>query len=547
MASHLVNLDALIAREDFESGDAISGPSEPIFKLGELSRTNLYFTVLRKPDFQRHTWDWSPELVVDFVKCFLDNELIPPLILWHSKNSGKIFVIDGSHRLSALIAWVNDDYGDGEITRKFFGYDVPPAQKKFHKKTQALMAESVGTFERLHWAALHESEVADADLVRRGRAIATRQVPIQKVEGDAAVAERSFFKINQNPATISPTELDLVRARRKPNAIATRALIQAGKGHKYWGKFPANAKQIEELAADIYKLLFGLIVEIGSQSPDVPRAGQPYSAEAFSMILDMVNIFNEIAPAMWQEREGNHKASKKPVSKLADDSDGSKTLEFLNRIREIARLVADNSYAGSLGFDQAVYSYGATGQFHPAAFIASLKLAQELEQQKKLLKFTDVRKDFEDFLVQHKSFINDLTHSKGSRTRSLDSLLTLHRLVLQSMWDGAKGDAEIIAQLLAEPKLRGLKQPVESDDDSAHAHKKFSKAAERIAIVRDTLATRARCTECGARLPPFARSKDHKTRQENGGLGTPENLQFTHPYCNTGYKEARIAKAAAAD
>ena len=100
--THLVNLDALIRREDFESGDAISGPGEPIFKLSELERTALYFSVLRKPDFQRDTMDWSPQMIVEFVKSFLDGEVIPALILWHSKTTGKVFTIDGAHRLILL-------------------------------------------------------------------------------------------------------------------------------------------------------------------------------------------------------------------------------------------------------------------------------------------------------------------------------------------------------------------------------------------------------------------------------------------------------------
>jgi hypothetical protein len=70
-------------------------------------------------------------------------------------------------------------------------------------------------------------------MLRRARAIATKQPPIQRVEGDAVIAEKSFFKINGNPTTIDPTELDIIRARKKPNAIATRALMRAGTGHKY--------------------------------------------------------------------------------------------------------------------------------------------------------------------------------------------------------------------------------------------------------------------------------------------------------------------------
>jgi Protein of unknown function DUF262 len=145
MPTHRVNLDALIKREDFEAGGADSvGGREPIFKVEELSRERMYFGVLRKPDFQRTTNNWTPEMIVDLVKSWLDGELVRALILWHSKQSGKVFIVDGAHRLSALIGWVNDDYGDGSISQGFFD-EIPPAQVKFHTQTQELMAQKVGS------------------------------------------------------------------------------------------------------------------------------------------------------------------------------------------------------------------------------------------------------------------------------------------------------------------------------------------------------------------------------------------------------------------
>ncbi|MCH8269352.1 MAG: DUF262 domain-containing protein, partial [Acidobacteria bacterium] len=138
MPTHQVNLDALIVREDFESSSAASLGVGPVFKVEDLQRDKLYFSVLRKPDFQRETNNWSAEMIVEFVRSFLDQELIPSIIIWHSKETEKVFIIDGSHRVSALIAWVNDDYGDGAISRGFYGDEIPEAQVKLHNQTQAL-------------------------------------------------------------------------------------------------------------------------------------------------------------------------------------------------------------------------------------------------------------------------------------------------------------------------------------------------------------------------------------------------------------------------
>lgn len=540
MPTHKVNLDALIKREDFESGsaDSAGGGKEPIFKIEDLSRDRMYFKVLRKPDFQRTTNNWTPEMIVDLVKSWLDGSLVPALILWHSKESGKVFIVDGAHRISALIGWVNDDYGDGPISRDFFD-EIPPAQVKFHKQTQELMADTVGSYEDLYRIGLNPSTTDDQECVRRGRAIATVQPAIQRVEGDAQTAEMSFLKINSNPAMIDPTDLDVIRARRKPNAIATRALMRAGT--QYFAKL-SRATEIDALAKEVHNIVFGPVLEITTQSPDIPRAGQPYSSEAFKMVLDTVNMFNDVTPAMWQEQKRGKK-SRTPIARLADDTDGSATLAYLKRVKDIGTLVCDNGRLnpGSLGLDQAVYSYGATGKFHPGAFLASLRLAQELQNDNKLKQFTKVRKKFEDFLVRHKFFINQIGHSKGSRTRPVESMLQMHRIVIGYLQNGSTDDGKIIRKLKRDPRLEELKDVTNIPRDDTK-RRRFSKSVQDAGVIRSTLNNRECCTECGARLPPACRSKDHKQRQEDHGVGTLANLEFTHPYCNTGYKESKVAK-----
>ena len=103
-----VDLDAMIPREDFgvlEETFALDLMSD--FPIRHLLKDAPVLKLLRKPDFQRETNHWSPDQLVMFIESFLDNEVIPSLILW--KAPRYIFVIDGGHRLSALRAWVEDD------------------------------------------------------------------------------------------------------------------------------------------------------------------------------------------------------------------------------------------------------------------------------------------------------------------------------------------------------------------------------------------------------------------------------------------------------
>src|SRR5687768_7987556 len=110
MPVHYANLDALIRREDFEiTSEALQHSSLTVtLRASDLEDKSFLYQVLRKPDFQRETSNWDPEKVSDLIQSFLEGDLIPSVILWRSP-AGNIFVIDGAHRLSALIAWVHDD------------------------------------------------------------------------------------------------------------------------------------------------------------------------------------------------------------------------------------------------------------------------------------------------------------------------------------------------------------------------------------------------------------------------------------------------------
>lgn len=331
--------------------------------------------------------------------------------------------------------------------------------------------------------------------------------------------------------------MDLIKARSKPNAIATRAIIGAATGYQYWGKF-TRARDIETLAKNVYGLLFGQIVEIDPSSSDVPRAGQPYSKQAFTTVLDVVNLFNNVTPSMWRESQRNKKEASRQV--LADDdNDGSHTIECLQKVHEVARLAFGGpDFQCSLGFDPAVYCYGSTGKLHPAAYIAALRFAQELDQKNQNRKFTQIREQFEDFLVSHNFFITQLVHGKGSRTRPLEAIVTLYRSLFACLLSGTAEESAILEDMHHQPGLGDLtlNDPARSDGTQTK-RKRFSKSVTEAAIVRQVLNTRARCSICKARLAPAFRSKDHSQRIQDGGTGNLDNLEFTHPYCNSGYKE----------
>lgn len=510
-----VNLDALIPREDFEINEGgITSQFGQTLQIRDLEKASFFYPVIRKPDFQRETGDWTPERVVNFIESYIDGDLIPAIILWQSGNN--IFVIDGCHRLSALIAWVHDDYGDGDISRVFFEQKISDEQKQIAEQTRALVKKSVGSYKDFQHA-IQYPDRSEKTHVDRARKLGFLALQLQWVKGDADKAEESFFKINQHAAPIDPTELRVLKSRHKPNAIAARAIIRAGTGHKYWSKFDAATQvDIETISADIYKLLFVPTLKTPIKTLDLPIAGKGYSSNTLLLLLDFLNLANGLSNE----------------SKLDNDADGQATLRYLKNAKKIASRVTGVS-SGSLGLHPIVYFYSAAGRYQPTAFLAVVTFVVWLDSRNKFDEFTRHRAKLEKFLLEYKSIPSQMALKLGSGTKGgAKRLAELYQFVIEQLELGA--DYSSLPNLLLDNArfsfLTYDKGFVEGSDVN------FSTGAKSAVFVKEALANPVRCGICEGLMHMASITIDHVTRKQDGGLGTSSNGQVSHPYCNTTFK-----------
>lgn len=533
MAIHLVNLDALIPREDFEViADAPPAPAQLAtgLKVSELESNSFTYLALRKPDFQRETASWDPEKVVDLIKSFLDGDLIPAVILWRSPTSGNLFVIDGAHRLSVLIAWIQDEYGASKRSLEFFDNLISPEQRIAAAKCRELVLEQVGSYEELR-KAVQKPENSKPDRVKRGRNMAAFQIQLQWVGGDAKNAESSFFKINQKATAINPTELLMLESRKKPNAIAARAMIRAGVGHKYWSDFSEEKqKEVQRIARNIYDLLFIPVLETPIKTLDLPVAGRGYSADSVKLVFDLVNFAS-----------GINMRVKAQVEAVQPDKVGDETINFLNRVRKIAQRISGD-HASSLGLHPAVYFYSSSGRYQPSAFLAVANLIQELEKQNRFDEFTRVREKFENFLVNYRYMINQIVSAYGSGTKSMYAILDMYRLILTAKENDVP-DAMIFEKFKLNPTTVNITLLT---DEARQKKRNFSTDTKSAAFLKSAIDGAPICQICGARVHRKAMSIDHIERKADGGDNSLSNAQIAHPYCNTGYKEKQVSIAASA-
>ncbi len=193
--------------------------------------------------------------VVDLIRSFLDADLIPAIILWRAGAS--IFVIDGAHRLSAILAWILDDYGDRKKSLDHSGGYITPEQRRVADRTRDLVDKSVGSYAE-YQAFRNNRAAAPPEMQKRLSNLADNSFVAQWVTtSDVGTAEDSFFKINQQGTPIDPTERRLIRSRDSASAIASRSITHAGSGHKYWKSFVGDKQiAIETAGKELYRALY---------------------------------------------------------------------------------------------------------------------------------------------------------------------------------------------------------------------------------------------------------------------------------------------------
>jgi hypothetical protein len=522
-----VHLDAMIPREDFAvEGKEFVLDLFPSLRIADLVSDSPILKLLRKPDFQRETNHWTPEQVCTFVQSFLDNEVIPSLILWKSPNF--IFAIDGGHRLSALRAWMEDDYGDLTISGVFYSGAISKEQKRIANRTRKLIESKIGRFSTLR--GLVESG-GNSEQERRAKLLFTRVITVQWVQGTAAAAESSFYKINTQGTPLDEIEEMLIRNRRKPIAISARAILRAGSGHKYWSSFPLETRDvIEKISHDLFNLLFEPESDPPIKTLDLPFGGALSPLDALSVLVEFLTITTGEEESVSARRGAPEKQRLRTIGEYSDDPDGTDTIEVLTKALEILSRITGNSH-GSLGLHPAVYFYNEQGKHSRFLFLAmTMLIAEKLRNNDGVFfqKFTKARAGLETFLIENKSLIGILLQnmSRGQRVPNTRDLLAY--LVAEFSVGNAVTPVMAIARL-------GLRGRV-FDVDAAHPTY-FSDDVKSMAFIQKALESALKCPICEGRLDPNKSvSYDHKVPLRDGGGGGVENAQLVHPYCNTAVK-----------
>lgn len=540
-----VNLDALIKREDlFKSESEVGEKNIEDFtrlKIGsDLIGTSFFFKTLRKADFQRVTSEWKPERVHGLIKSFIKGDIIPACILWNW--NGFNFIIDGGHRLSALIAWIEDDYGDGAVSIPYFGSEnITDAQKRNAKKTRDLIDNDpeIGAFKKLTHALNNSKDVPPDEFKRASDIINQRNIQAQYIKANSSEeAEMSFFRINGEATPIDETETIILKSRKKPNGIAARAILHGGSAHKYWKGFKDDTrKEIEETAIATNKYLFD--PPLDPATTKFPCAGDRYSNQSLEIVFGIVNMINEL-DEINSKRGGFLKKEANEIPPKSDET-GEDTLHYLTKVKRIISIVSGTAKQPiSLGLSSVIYFYSPRGRFQITAFLAMVHIALQWDKEREEKKsdifqrFCAIRGQFEDFLLSNKGFITEATINIGSGIKSYKRLADLFLFIINGFFLNNTKE-EIIEKIQANDNFSFIKVYKAENEFAENRNKpgrKIPPETRNQIIIKEYLNARILCPYCGGHRTFESYNIDHIKELRNKGDSSLENLALVHVYCN---------------
>jgi hypothetical protein len=334
-------------------------------------------------------------------------------------------------------------------------------------------------------------------------------------------AEDSFFAINSQGTPLDETEQYLIRNRSKPISIGARAIARAGSGHSYWSAFNAkNQALIAQLAEELHRLLFEPEVTTPLKTLDLPLGGSKSPVDALAVLIDFLAVAD----------------ARVNIEKLADaaipaDDSGDKTVEIMRNSLRIAHRVTGNN-SESLDLHPAVYFSNDKGKHSRFLFLGVCALIAEKLRANDgpwFRKFTLARERVEKFLIANKSLIGNVLQNLSKRTR-VTRMREMFRFLVDEGAEGRTPDAPAVFQHLG---LSGRIYDVTSTPRSVA----FSDDTKSQIYYRQAIESAHKCPICHGLLDTAKSvSYDHITPVRDGGLGTAENGQMVHPYCNSGMK-----------
>ncbi len=271
---HLIIRQSLRYKRPEEKTDYAPQQQLPTLRVSDLigDHASSRISFLRKPDFQRATWAWTPEDCVSLLDSVVNEQVIPSIIMWTSPESDLDYVLDGGHRISVVLAWLRDDWGD-KVLPPYVDEEQERSIRKAAARVKQHVREKIGTIDDFREAEeefdriVNEGQAPKKVLPLRTfeRAHFYRKLqrgninfPILWVTGDYEKAAQSFLKINKTGRNLSDWETKLLENRDSSFARVVMSIANIDSARHYWPSDVPETSNKAELAGKITEIVDGI-------------------------------------------------------------------------------------------------------------------------------------------------------------------------------------------------------------------------------------------------------------------------------------------------
>lgn len=575
-----VYLDHLILRENLRYtrpqeriGSNIVAQEPDMLRLSDLYGEHLSSQVklLRKPDFQRATSAWTPDDCVALLDSVVNEQIVPSIIEWANPDSKYNFILDGAHRVSVILAWLNDDWGDKAPASAIADAEQLQQIKEVAVIVRNLVKAKIGSFQDYRDASEASDRIEEQHLdpvvvlgskayqraefyqgLRGGRV----GFHILWVPGDHKKAEQSFLKINKSGKQLTAWETRLVENRDSRFARAVMSIANAQSVEHYWPSAapdgPDKAQyeyKIQEIVAGV-RALHETLFTPPYKTP-ITRLQQPllvasadkkpyYVAELLTIVEGHKGNVPETDALMKQDRNDSE-------THLID-----KGWRLIGNTQDVFRHITGPS-PKSLGLIPALYFYSRDGRYVRSLLYGLIYWLCAGDDDQILAKkrlFCAHRRAFEETLLANKEdLITGLSRKTGSGPEVTLPTAKFYRGLLQALMDHdddreAEGFKEAYARLADELRTAGRKARAGNGADDRT--RDFSVALKSRARLEELVKASITCGICGGMLDVGdGVQHDHIEEYAKGGKTVAENQRLTHPFCNNNrpFIEEIIAKS----
>ncbi len=516
---------------------------------------------LRKPDFQRATSAWTAKDCADLLEDVLKEQVVPSVIMWLSPDNLQ-YVLDGGHRISVLLAWIKDDWGD-RLSSEDYQDPVLEENSKLAAKQvrEELKKREIGKFQeyldaeetysnieiakRIPEPEMDVASLHYAKLVRRWDAVKIG-FPIQWVKGDYQKAEESFLKINKSGRRLSDWETKLVENRTSSFARTVMSIAEISNASHCWtdnapeiGNDATLKQKISDILTGV-RTLHELLFEPPHRKP-IKDEIQPLMATSLTKPETKPFYLAELLTIT--EGKKGQKPEWESLIKRDKNARVSIIIENGLLLTQHALAVINNIYGSSprsLALMPLVYFYNQQGTYVRSLLYGMLYWlnhgSETRDIQNRKLLFTAHRAAFEKVLIDNKStIIQRIARRIGSgpevtypTARYLNALL---ELLIQFNDSIESNEFQETHRTLIE--TLGKKTDEENEAEKISASRTFRGLQKDEVQVSAFVGMFPKCGICEGRFHPSLDNQiDHIQEHGKDGKTVVSNARITHPFCN---------------